>query len=66
MPIELVEGKLNENDTIHINKIDVGKVLINDEYPYALIKYLDDNFNQEDEFKSENATLKIKIPKWIN
>ena len=66
LPIELVEGKLNENDTIHINKIDVGKVLINDEYPYALIKYLDDNFNQEDEFKSENATLKIKIPKWIN
>ena len=44
LPIELVEGKLNENDTIHINKIDVGKVLINDEYPYALIKYLDDNF----------------------
>ena len=65
LPIELVEGKLNENDTIHINKIDVGKVLINDEYPYALIKYLDDNFNQEDEFKSEKAILKIKKPKWI-
>ena len=26
----------------------------------------DDNFNQENEFKSKNAKLKIKIPNWIN
>jgi len=30
-----------------------------------LVKYLDSNFNQKIEFKSENATLKIKKPDWI-
>jgi folate-binding protein YgfZ len=65
LPIEIIKGKLNENDSIHINNIEIGKVLINDEYPYALVKYLDNNFNQDNEFKSENAILKIKIPKWI-
>ena len=66
LPIELIKGRLQENDLIYINNIELGKVLINDEYPYAIVKYLDDNFNQDSEFKSGDATLKIKIPKWIN
>jgi len=39
--------------------------LINDEYPFALIKYLDENFKKDSELKSENAVLRIKIPNWI-
>ena len=66
LPIELIEGKLNQDDLIYSGEFEVGKVLINNEYPFALIKYLDDNFNQENEFKSKNAKLKIKIPNWIN
>ena len=27
--------------------LEIGKVLINNEYPFALIKYLDDNFNKK-------------------
>ena len=66
LPIELIEGMLNQDDLIYSGEFEVGKVLINNEYPFALIKYLDDNFNQENEFKSKNAKLKIKIPNWIN
>ncbi len=44
---------------------EVGKVLINDEYPFALIKYLDENFKKNSELKSENAILRIKMPNWI-
>ena len=65
LPIELIEGKLNQDDLIYSSEFEVGKVLINNEYPFALIKYLDDNFNQENEFKSKNAKLKIKKPDWI-
>ena len=65
LPIQLIEGELNEGALIHGDNIEIGKVLINNEYPFALIKYLDDKFNEEDEFKSENAILKIKIPNWI-
>ncbi len=66
LPIELIEGKLNQDDLIYNGEFEVGKVLISNEYPFALIKYLDDNFNQKNEFKSKNAKLKIKIPIWIN
>jgi len=65
LPIQVIKGELNENASIHSDDIEVGKVLINNEYPFALVKYLDDNFNEKNEFKSENAILKIKIPNWI-
>ena len=47
------------------NKNEVGKVLINNDQPFGLIKYLSDHFNHEAEFRSENAIFKIKKPDWI-
>jgi folate-binding protein YgfZ len=46
LPIEVIEGELNQDDLIYNGDFQVGKVLIGNEYPFALIKYLDDNFNQ--------------------
>ena len=47
LPIEVIEGELNQDDLIYNGDFQVGKVLIGNEYPFALIKYLDDTFNQE-------------------
>ena len=58
-------GGLTEDAPIYANDIEIGKVLINDEYPFGLIKYLDENFKEDNELKSENAVLRIKIPNWI-
>ena len=58
LPIEIIDGKLSEDETIYYNDVDIGKVLINEDYPFALIKYLNENFNKNFIFKSENATLK--------
>jgi folate-binding protein YgfZ len=66
LPLQLIEGKLDQDDLIYNDKFEIGKVLINNDYPFALVKYLDDHFNEEIEFKSKNAKLKIKIPSWIN
>ena len=66
LPIYLIEGEINQDDLIYNGDFEIGKVLISNEYPFGLIKYLDDNFNQENEFKSKNAKLKINIPSWIN
>ncbi|MDC3383404.1 folate-binding protein [Candidatus Pelagibacter ubique] len=66
LPIYLIEGEINQDDLIYNGDFEIGKVLISNEYPFALIKYLDENFNQENEFKSKNAKLKIKIPSWIS
>jgi len=65
LPIEVFKGKLEINDPIYFNDLEIGKVLIENEYPFALIKFMDINFNQKNEFKSKNALLDIKIPNWI-
>ena len=65
LPIQLISGKLNEGASIYANDIEIGKVLIDDKYPFALIKYLDENFKKNTELKSDNAVLRIKVPNWI-
>ena len=65
LPIEIINGKLYENEKIYSNNIEIGKVLINEEYPFALIKFLDKNFDKKQIFKTENGTFKILIPKWL-
>ncbi len=65
LPIEIIDGKLSEDETIYCNDVEIGKVLINDDYPFALIKYLDKNFNKDFIFKSKNGTFKILIPEWL-
>ena len=66
LPIKLIHGELNQDDLIYNREFEVGKVLINGKYPFGLVKYLDDNFVAENEFKNKDTRLKIKIPAWIN
>ncbi len=40
--------------------------MINNEYPFALIKFLDKNFDENAEFKTKEASIKIKKPEWID
>ena len=65
LPIQLIKGNLEEGASIFNNENELGKVLINNDQPFGLIKYLSDHFNHEAEFRSENATFKIKKPDWI-
>jgi len=65
LPIEIIDGQLSEDETIYHNDVDIGKVLINEDYPFALIKYINENFNKNFIFKSKNATFKIFIPEWL-
>ena len=65
MPIKIISGKLSEEEKIYNNNVEIGKVLINEEYPFALIKFLDNNFDKDQIFKSENGSFKIFIPEWL-
>ena len=65
LPIEIIEGELNQDDLIYNGNFEVGKVLINNKYPFALVKYLNEHFINQIEFKSKNAKLKIRKPDWI-
>ena len=65
LPVKLIEGELYADDLIYSGEFEIGKVLINGKYPFALIKFLDDHFIGKIEFKSKNTKLKIKIPSWV-
>ena len=65
LPIEIIEGKLSEDETIYYNDVEIGKVLINEDYPFALIKYSNENFNKDFTFKCKNGSFKIFIPDWL-
>ena len=64
-PINVINGKLHEGESIYNNEIEIGKVLIDSDYPFALIKYLNENFDEKTNFKTKEALISINKPDWI-
>ena len=64
-PINVINGKLYEGESIYNNEIEIGKVLIDSDYPFALIKYLNENFDENANFKTKEASININKPDWI-
>jgi hypothetical protein len=65
MPIKIISGKLSEEEKIYNNNVEIGKILINEEYPFALIKYLDKNFDKNQIFETKKGSFKIFVPEWL-
>ncbi len=65
MPISLINGTLYEGDIIYNNDIEIGKILINNQYPFALIKFLNLDLNLKTEYKTKNALINIQKPYWF-
>ena len=53
------------DETIYLNGVEIGKVLINEEYPFALVKYSNENFDKNYIFKTKSGSFKIFIPEWL-
>jgi len=64
-PINVINGKLHEGESIYNNETEIGKVLIDSDYPFALIKYLNENFDEKANFKTKEASININKPDWI-
>ena len=65
LPIKIIRGELTEGEIIYYNDCEIGKVLIDKDYPFALIKYLDQNFNEKFDFNTKKALIRIEKPNWI-
>ena len=65
LPIELVDGNLSEGEKIYNNDVEIGKILIDKEYPFAIIKFNDKNFDKDKIYETSNGKLKILIPQWL-
>ena len=62
--IKVIKGDLNSKEITSENK-NIGKLLINNQNPFALIKFKDENFNFENNFKCGDAKIKVIRPKWL-
>tara|TARA_B100000287_G_scaffold152138_1_gene143831 strand:+ start:355 stop:1239 length:885 start_codon:yes stop_codon:yes gene_type:complete len=63
--INVVEGTFNDGDTITFEKKEIGKIVINNKFSYAILKYKEKIFNYESEFVCGNAKIKIIKPIWL-
>ena len=66
LPIKVIEGNISAGQSIFIEKTEIGKVLIDKNYPFAVIKHTSEKFNFDLIFKINNATIRIIKPKWLN
>ena len=64
-PINIIKGELTEGESIYYKENEIGKVLIDKDYAFALIKYLDENFKENSDFNTKGASVKIEKPSWI-
>ncbi|MDC3158324.1 folate-binding protein [Candidatus Pelagibacter sp.] len=65
LPIDLVKGELKEGENIYHKEKEIGKVLIENDYPFALIKFRDVNLSENIDFNTKEASIKIEKPDWI-
>ena len=65
LPIDMISGKLSQDEKIYNDNNEVGKVLIDEKYPFALIKFLDKNFDKDLVYQGKNGSFKILIPQWL-
>jgi folate-binding protein YgfZ len=65
--LQMINGKVKEGQKITLNNDEIGKILIDDLFPFALIKINNENKNLiiDKELKTETASIKINIPNWM-
>jgi len=65
--LQTINGKVKDGQKINLDNEEIGKVLIDDLFPFALIKINKDNKNliANKELKTETASIKINIPSWM-
>ena len=61
---EIVEGKISIDEIIKINNIEIGKIINNSNFPFALFKFKDPNFKLEEILNTDKAKIKAKKPFW--
>ena len=63
--LELIDGSVKENDIINFEGKEIGKILIDGNYPFGLIKFKELNLDTA-KLNTESGSLKINKPNWIS
>ena len=67
LPLQIKEGKIVEGDLIKFNDNEIGRVLIDNPYPFAIIKVTDPDIKEfeKEELTCGSANIKVCIPSWL-
>jgi len=67
LPIKKVSGEFSENDIIKYKDIEIGKIMIEKPYPFAIIKVVDPDIKEFAglELLCGNSKIKVLKPSWI-
>ena len=67
LPVQEITGKISANDIIKYKNSEVGKIMIDEPYSFALVKVVDPDL--KDFYNAElvcgNSKVKILKPDWI-
>ena len=63
--IKIIDGLLSKEKNITHDNLEIGKILIFDEHPFAVIKFKDKNFNFEKNYRCGEAIIKVIKPSWL-
>ena len=66
--IKTLSGKVKEDQKITSNNEEVGKVIIDGEFPFAVIKINKENKSSliKKELKTDTSSIEINYPNWLN
>jgi len=67
LPIQKITGEISENDVIKYKGGEIGKILINKPYSFALVKVVEPNLKEftNTELMCGKSKIKILKPEWI-
>ena len=67
LPVKKIEGEVTENDVIKYKNIEVGKIMIDKPYSFALIKVIEPDLKEFTNIELVCGASKVKIlkPEWI-
>mgnify|MGYP000255755969 CR=1 FL=1 len=67
LPLKVKDGKIEEGDLIKFNDNEIGRVLIDSPYPFAIIKVTDPDIKEfeKEELTCGSANIKVCIPSWL-
>ena len=67
LPVKKIEGEVTENDVIKYKNIEVGKIMIDKPYSFALIKVIEPDLKEFTNIELMCGASKVKIlkPEWI-
>ena len=64
-PIRVLKGEIKMDDEIKQNNKIFGKVLIDQSYPFGLIKFKDNDIKISENFSCGSAKIKLLKPNWF-